>query len=59
MSVIFRDDGKTLREIDYIGTHPAGDSIGFNLKIREFSLIIKLTILYWINSEVHFYGDIK
>lgn len=36
MSVIFRDDGKTLREIDYIGTHPAGDSIGFNLKIREF-----------------------
>ena len=36
MSVIFRDDGKALREIDYIGTHPAGDSIGFNLKIREF-----------------------
>lgn len=36
MSVIFRDDGKTLREVDYIGTHPAGDSIGFNLKIREF-----------------------
>lgn len=35
MALIFKN-GKTIREVEYIGTHPASDSIGFNQKIREF-----------------------
>lgn len=35
LSLIFKD-GIGIREVDYVGTHPASDSIGFNQKIREF-----------------------
>lgn len=35
MSVIMKD-GKTRRKVEYIGTHPASDSEGFQQKIREF-----------------------
>lgn len=57
---ILKEDGTSIRGLDYIGTHSAGDSTGFNLKIRElfFDYKADYIVLDIRNGGEVYYNDL-